>query len=138
MLVFRAMNGNDPVTRRLPVDETTVAAALELTRDFAVAAHVTDDTSARLAIIVEELVLNLIDHGGARGEIAIALSADTDAISLILIDSGAPYDPRHAAIPATIPDRGGGVGLALVGAWARIVDYTRTEGRNRLILTLPR
>ena len=137
MLVSCAMNGNAPVKCILPVDDHIVSSALELSRSFALTARLPAETADRLAIVVEELLLNLIEHGNARGEIHLTLAVLAAAVSLTIIDAGTPYDPRNAGIPAQIPARGGGAGLALVAAWARIVDYRHADGRNRLELVLP-
>ena len=98
------------------------------------------DSAARLAIIVEELVLNLVEHGGvdAAREIELALALEDDAIEIALADTGAPFDLREAAPGEVIPERGGGAGLDLVRAWAEIVDYRSADGWNHLRLRMSR
>lgn len=93
--------------------------------------------AARLAIIAEELVSNLIDHGAmpAGTRIGLALALEAGAIRMTLTDAAVPFDPRTAE-PAAIPARGGGAGLALVRAWAVIERYDRVDGRNVLVLTV--
>jgi serine/threonine-protein kinase RsbW len=95
--------------------------------------------SARLAILIEELVTNLYDHGavgeGFSGE--LVLDDRGDGLLVTLRDSGAPFDPRQAAeldMPNT--ERGGGVGLAMIRAWADVLDYRREGAMNRLDLRM--
>ncbi|GAC1408134.1 MAG: hypothetical protein NVSMB69_09170 [Novosphingobium sp.] len=96
----------------------------------------------RLAIVAEELLVNLLEHGGESaqgGELSASLRLeDTDrGLTLSLEDDGAPFDPR-AVGPADMPnpERGGGVGLALVKAFAQIEGYASDGGRNRLWLRM--
>ncbi|MFZ4688875.1 MAG: ATP-binding protein [Polymorphobacter sp.] len=128
------------VTLCFPADTAAVGAAVAAARAFAAANALPIETAARLAIIVEELVSNLIDHAGLAPDarIELTLSRAGDAVSIGLADPGAPFDPRTAAFTATErpPARGGGAGLALVRAWATIDGYSRADGRNLLQLTL--
>lgn len=110
-------------------------------RGFAERHDMTANAMARLAILVEELVMNLFDHAGvAAGErIELGLVREDDGVRIVLVDPGVPFDPRESGedAGADVPARGGGAGLALVRAWAEIIDY-RSEGNcNRLDLRLP-
>ena len=92
-----------------------------------------------MALVVEELVSNAIRHGTANGAIAIdlTLTADEGEIALLLIDDGVAFDPtadRNFSGPDA--ESGGGVGLALVKAWANAFRYTRDGGRNLIELRL--
>lgn len=96
----------------------------------------------RLAIVAEELMINLLEHGSAaagREQLNATLRLDRtdDGLVLALEDDGAPFDPRGAG-PVEMPnaERGGGVGLALVKAFAQIDDYATENGQNRLILRM--
>ena len=55
---------------------------------------------------------------------------------MTLISGGTPFDLRHAdAGPArSMPERGGGAGLALVRAWSHVLACDRNGSRNRLDL----
>lgn len=115
-----------------------VEASLSATRAFGLDHALHIDRAARLAILVEELVINLVEHGGvdAAGEIELTLALDNDAIEIVLADTGAPFDLREAAPGEVIPERGGGAGLDLIRAWAEIVDYRSADGWNRLRLRM--
>ena len=127
----RVSAGDDPAVASL--------AALAAAEDFATDAGLDARGGARLAVVVEELVSNAIRHGTAGGTIAIdlALEAGEGQIALILEDDGIAFDPtEQRAFAGPDPDTGGGVGLALVRAWANSIAYARKDGRNRIELLL--
>lgn len=98
-----------------------------------------DTQSAKLAILVEEIVTNLYDHAvrGAGFSGRLMLADHTGGLRISLWDSGLPFDPRDAtALDQPNPERGGGVGLAMTMAWAEVIDYRRDGNSNRLDLRL--
>lgn len=115
-----------------------VARALHLARAFARDAALAPSDGDRLAIIVEEWVANLMEHGEQppAGRIGLRLARDGDRVRLTFTDAGKPFDPRAAGFEGPNLERGGGAGLELVRAWSRIAAYGRRAGRNRLVLDL--
>ncbi len=116
-----------------------IGEAAAAARAFGKAAAIGADPAARLAIIVEELVANLIDHAalppGARIDLELAIV--DGAIRLTLEDPATPFDPRTELPPAAPSEMSGaGAGLAMIRAWSHIESYTSVDGRNRLILWL--
>jgi anti-sigma regulatory factor (Ser/Thr protein kinase) len=95
-------------------------------------------TGARLAVVIEELVLNLVDHANLNrsSDFLLGLLSIPDGVHVVLIDDAMPFDPRTAPHVGDIPneERGGGSGLAIVRAWSRILTYSRVDGQNRLEL----
>ena len=123
--------GDDPAVASL--------AALAAAEDFAHAAGLDARGGARLAVVVEELVSNAVRHGAEAGTIAIELTLDADdgEVALVLTDNGVAFDPtadRNFSGPDS--ETGGGVGLALVKAWANSFAYRRDDGRNVIDLRL--
>lgn len=115
-----------------------VMAAIDAAAAFADDSALSPGMAARLTITVEELVANVLHHGGAC-EIALELADRGTAIAMSLTDDGLAFDPREAE-ESELPDAetGGGIGLSLVKAWSRIEDYASAGGRNRLELSLPK
>jgi len=123
-----------------PANSQATVKALELARDFVARANCGADAEARIAIIVEELVTNIVEHGAPPpdSEIAIELAAIGADIGLTLSDTGRFFDIRDAAPPAdSPPERGGGAGIALVLSWANVIGYEVVDGRNVLRLVIP-
>jgi anti-sigma regulatory factor (Ser/Thr protein kinase) len=93
----------------------------------------------RLALVVEEWVANVVEHGGppAGSRIVLSLRLQGEVVRLAMSDAGRPFDPQTAAFDGPNLDRGGGAGLALIASHGRIVQYARRAGRNRLVLEIP-
>lgn len=111
-----------------------------LAQDFAADQGLSSLAAARLAIVIEELVTNAVEHGGvAPGDpVDLAVSAEVDKVRIIFVDPGLSFDPRLAPVATPDPEgRGGGAGIDLIKAWTEIVDYRTAEGLNRLELLLP-
>ena len=98
-----------------------------------------------LELIFDEIVANIIRHGGVAPAAEIEAEVELAAHEAILTveDSGAPFDPRQH--PEPVPRRGlddprvDGFGLMLVRKAAGHIDYQRTEQqRNRLTVRIPR
>jgi anti-sigma regulatory factor (Ser/Thr protein kinase) len=120
-------------------DFRAVSGALQFSRDFLGKVQCGPDAEAKLLIVIEELVANLIEHGDSPddSEIGLELAALGADIGITLTDAGTPFDPRSVSAPVEPPpERGGGAGLALIAAWATIVSYDRVDGRNVLRLVL--
>ena len=125
-----SLSGGDPVH-----------VAVETAQGFGVTVGLGPLDSARLAIVVEEIVANLCEHGGCGDGTPghLALSQQGETIRIAVQDQGPPFDPREsqdADLPN--PDRGGGVGLAMVRAWSESLDYCTADGRNLLTVLLRR
>ena len=125
-----------PSLHQIALGPNAVAEALSLVE--AIADPTRPGTCARLAVIVEELVVNLVEHAAVDGDavIGLGLAATPDGVHVVLIDEAKPFDPRTAPHVGAVPnmERGGGAGLAIVRAWSRILTYSRIGGRNRLEL----
>ena len=116
-----------------------MARAIGLARRFCDSADLPADIADRLAIVVEEWVVNVVEHGQLKpgSRIGVTLGREGSLLRLTFSDGGVPFDPRTIVFDGPNEQRGGGVGLALIQAWSRIADYRRRSGRNRLILEMP-
>lgn len=106
---------------------------------FSESAGLSPDVADQLAIVVEELVANIVEHGGAPedGLIHLRLERNATAVKIELSDPGTPFDPRAEEFLGPNAERGGGAGLALVKAWTTIESWRFHDGRNELVLQLP-
>lgn len=116
-----------------------MGAALAVVRAFVQRAALGRDPAERLAIIVEEWVANVVEHGepAADSRIGLRLAAQPGRVRITLTDAGHAFDPRAAVFEGPNTDRGGGAGLELMRAWSRVCAYGRRAGRNRLVLEMP-
>lgn len=128
-----------PTKLCIAIDDRAVMQAVAAARHFAIAAALPAESAARLAIIVEEIVANLVDHADlpADAQLELGLAQGDDRVAIMLRDPAVPFDPRQpAAHSGPIPERGGGAGLALVRAFASIDRYDRDGDCNVLHLSL--
>jgi len=94
----------------------------------------------RAQLLVEEVALNALRHGGAP-EVLLEAAADPSGWTLVLEDAGRGFDPLAAPLPAPAASlaeaRIGGLGLPLLRRMTRSARYARTAaGLNRLELEL--
>jgi serine/threonine-protein kinase RsbW len=98
----------------------------------------------KLRLIVEELVLNLIDHAvnPKTDHIHLRIEVDPSRVILIVEDDSAPFDPRSAPpfdkakpLEERAPH---GMGIHLVRTMAEDLGYERIDGHNRLRVVLRR
>jgi len=114
-----------------------VSAALALVAAFVAAAEIDEDPAAKLAVIVEELVGNIVEHGQVPegGTIGLSLAMGERCASVVITDPGLFHDPRAWEDDDELPpERGGGAGIRLVLAWSKIVSYRRIGDCNELRL----
>lgn len=102
------------------------------------------EADLRLTLLVEELFTNTIVHGHRRESderVHLELDVEPGRIGLTYEDTAPPHDPFAGVEPpdetAGVDERPvGGLGLLLVAAMARDVEYSRVEGRNRIRLAV--
>jgi anti-sigma regulatory factor (Ser/Thr protein kinase) len=118
---------------------SAISNAITGTRDFAEEAAIGQEDSAKLAIIVEELVANLYDHGGLKDDdiVEIEMDSSRDSVRLIVDAPGGDFYPGEPLANTEIPERGGGAGLKLVQAWSLAIGHEHRNGRNRWTVALP-
>ena len=92
-------------------------------------------------LALEELVINVMNHGHDEGvhEIEITLTSDADGITVDTVDDGRPFNPLIDAPQvdpkAAIEDRRiGGLGVHLVRTMMDAMSYRREQGKNHLTL----
>ena len=96
----------------------------------------------RVNLVLEELGINIINHGyddGIHG-FDITLTTDANTLTIEISDDGRPFDPLHdppsTDTSAALEDRQvGGLGIHLVRTMMDELHYRREQGRNYLTLT---
>lgn len=100
-------------------------------------AQVPPADAARLMIAFDEILSNVVHHGGGAFSVTIALDGRT--LTATIVDDGPAFDPLARAAPDTdlgLDDRAvGGLGIHLVREMMDHVAYSRDDGRNRLIFS---
>ncbi len=130
---------------QVPASADGVAQGVQACEAFLQPHGVPTRACMRLALVLEESVMNLAMHGHTtpgphRAKLRLRLLPD--ALELVLCDDGLPFDPRTAPLPErprTLDEaRPGGLGLALMRRFARAMHYERVNGQNCLTMSLDR
>jgi anti-sigma regulatory factor (Ser/Thr protein kinase) len=100
------------------------------------------DRIARLDACVNEVLANIITHGGARAlslpiglHLEVRHDHDGSTATVTVSDGGAAFDPVAFSLPprpATLADaEPGGLGLVMIRSYADRLSYRHSEQRNR-------
>jgi anti-sigma regulatory factor (Ser/Thr protein kinase) len=140
-----AGSANDRLAIAVAPDGAGLAAGQAALRDF-LTTHAVDGRGAyQTELAFEELVSNVLRHGGrgphaAPVDVRVALGAS--AITLMVEDDGPAFDPLavpEPTLPTRLEDAAiGGLGLLLVRRMSAGMAYERTGGRNRVTVTIAR
>ena len=99
-----------------------------------------DDVLFELNLVLEELFVNTVRHGGCEGleNSARVRLRKTSGVEVEYHDRGEPFDPTRAepaAIDAPLEARSaGGLGIHLVRQLMRDVEYRRVEEWNQITM----
>ena len=102
------------------------------------------NAASRVRLVLEELVLNLIDHatGSVTNCVDLRIDLESNRTILVLQDDADPFDPRSAPLfdkAKPLEERGPrGMGIHLVRTFAQEIDYARVDDRNRLRVVIAR
>jgi anti-sigma regulatory factor (Ser/Thr protein kinase) len=93
--------------------------------------------ASQAALVFEEILTNLVQHGGGAGlTLEASLEVTTSELRGEVVDDGAAFDPLQVPPPdleATLEERAvGGLGIHLARTLTDDLAYERREGRNRL------
>ncbi len=103
--------------------------------------HVVGGPRYNVELTFEEVVANIVRHGGPTSDVEVAIRFDDDEILMTFEDDGVPFDPRTSldpALPTSIDDAPvGGLGLVLLRSVVTRMVYERTPvQRNQLTLAI--
>ncbi len=102
------------------------------------------DVEFDLHLVLEELFVNGVRHGGCQGVDAAAefhFCVGADGVILNYADRGKEFDPTKVPVPdvdASIEQRPlGGLGIHLMRQIMRDIEYHRLDGWNRIRMRRP-
>src|SRR4051794_7538050 len=114
-----------------------IARLARLFDEFRETCGLSDDDSAHIHLMLDEVVSNVIKYGyddGLEHHIHVDLAVNGNEVAIRVEDDGKPFNPLEAPHPkldAPIEQRPiGGLGVFIVKTVADSVDYTRENGRN--------
>jgi len=127
------------LTLRLDAKLESLVTADKAVSDFAESMSWPDDSTFKVKLVLEEILMNVISYGGDGAHepsISMHLSQQDDLVSMEISDDGIAYDPLTAPAPdleSELDDRPiGGLGVFLVRELMDSVEYRHENGRNHL------
>jgi anti-sigma regulatory factor (Ser/Thr protein kinase) len=132
------MNPRAEASLRVRADEAATALVCAFAERFAAAQAITGDDAARLLVVVEELVTNIVKYGypppAPPGTADITLRFADGEIGVEIVDDGTAFDSFATPAPdldAPLDERvAGGLGLHLVKALMDRTHYRRVGDHN--------
>lgn len=103
--------------------------------------HLGSDQIYAIQVCFEELLINVVKHGGkADPHIEVAIELAPAGITISIEDDGVPFDVT-AAVPRRIETpiedvMPGGLGIQLVRSFTERLTYCRIGDRNRVAATI--
>jgi anti-sigma regulatory factor (Ser/Thr protein kinase) len=111
-------------------------------REWATAAAFSTELQNSGELCLNEVVANIVQHGGQVRTIDITFEVDTDGVRMTIADDGKPFNPATyspAPLPRTLDEATpGGLGITIMRGFAARLAYDRIDNRNRLSVTLTR
>ena len=124
------------VSHRLSGGSAGVRTLLDAISDQLARGDVPDVATMPVLIACDEIVSNVVRHGGEARRVEVAVSVRDGLVSVEVVDDGAPFDPTAADPPdvsLSVEDRDiGGLGIHLVREMMEGVAYERRADRNHL------
>jgi anti-sigma regulatory factor (Ser/Thr protein kinase) len=103
-----------------------------------------EDAEFQLNLVLEELFVNTVRHGGCEGvndSARVRLRAAPDGVAVEFADRGRPFDPTGAEpanLSASLDERAiGGLGIHLVRQIMRDLKYERAGEWNQTSMKRP-
>jgi anti-sigma regulatory factor (Ser/Thr protein kinase) len=130
--------------RSLTRDVSAYLAIAAEAEEFCTAQGLVKSVVFKVHLVLEELVLNWIDHatGSATGRLDLCLAIEPSRVVLMLEDDADPFDPHsHPVFDKAKPleERAPrGMGIQLVRSMTTEMEYTRVGSRNRLRVAVAR
>lgn len=136
--------GDGRLSRIFPARRDALPQVEAFLAEACAGAGLTREMCLRTTLLVEELFTNTVVHGhGGDSEAPVRLDCEVapGRIALVYEDTAPPHDPFAAVVnpdpAADVEDRPvGGLGVLLVSAMARQVEYRRAGDRNRISLVI--
>jgi serine/threonine-protein kinase RsbW len=100
------------------------------------AAGAPESAIAPVLIAVDEVISNVLNHGGAGPSVTVLMKVGDGRVAVQIVDDGVAFNPIAQPAPDTglpMEDRAiGGLGIHLVRKLMDAVDYDRRAGHNHL------
>lgn len=137
------MNGNTTAQRAFSRSYSGASAAERWLEGLTSEAGFAESLLFAMQVCLEELFCNIVRHsgvtGGAADAVEIAVSSSENCIRMTIEDQGPAFDIRtveaHPITQSLEEIEPGGLGILLINSFSDSLEYQRSDGRNRVIVT---
>ena len=134
MLMIPEENPGTCLDFSLPADASELPAVPRELKSFCEAQGIDGKKANLIAVAAEEMVKNIMDHGGDKSKwIDVCLTAEDGRLMLRLRDNGTPFDPTTYEFDDTDFDIHG---IEMATAVAQEISYIRAIDMNNTIITV--
>ena len=120
-------------------DISDVIAVSEEVRDFCIERGASKKQATMLALFIEEMAANTIEHGydaGKKASVDLRLVFHDDSGVIRLRDDGKPFDPLRWLEKNSGDDPASGLGIRVVTGLAKSVQYMASMEMNNILIVL--
>jgi anti-sigma regulatory factor (Ser/Thr protein kinase) len=126
----------------LTAQQDAISALTERIASHLAAAGVDARAVHHVALVLDELLTNLVAHGSAGAPVSVSLTISPDRVTAEVVDGGPMFEPRVAQnlqLSADVENRPiGGLGLLLVHRVTDDLVYERVGRHNRTTFSICR
>jgi anti-sigma regulatory factor (Ser/Thr protein kinase) len=121
---------------RIVNEISEIARVADMVDAFGAQHELSNSVIVALNVSLDEIINNIISYGyddSARHDITIRLKIGNGMVEAVVEDDSRPFDPLAIATPRPkSPTEVGGVGLHFVKNLMDHLEYSRSDGMNRL------
>lgn len=129
------------LTLQIPGSTAGVRQAIDAFAAFILENRVAAEPPWQIELALDELLSNIVKYAYAdrpAGDIEVTYAVADGECRVSIVDDGIPYDPSLAPRPDTESPleirQPGGLGVHLVRKLMDRIEYSRADGRNRVLL----
>jgi len=130
------MNAREELSLQVTNDLGDVVRVVDVLHQLCERHEISSDTASDVSLALDEVLSNVIRHGGTDEFIEVRIALLPEAINIEVEDDGTAFNPITAPMPRfDIPavERGpGGLGIFLTKHMMTELAYRRVNGRNIL------
>ena len=126
----------------IPNELAALRVASDTLKRFGIDNGVPHRALVELQVALDEIVSNIIKYAWPEGgshKLGICLTVHGGAVEIEIVDDGKAFDPLSVPSPGPVPKgrrpRPGGVGIHMPRKLIDGIEYTRSNGQNRIIMT---
>jgi len=138
------ISNHPAVSRTFPGRFESLSSIGQFVRSQALQSGLDEKAVYQVEMAIDEACSNIIEHayGEKEGEISLTCSSGEDGLTVVLRDTGKPFDPKTVTLPdlsAGLEEREShGLGLFFIYEWMDKVQYDYKPGVGNILTMFKR